>query len=81
MEPAARVVRQGARLTEEAIDAATDHKPGYQSALELGRVPMTLGKAAKPVEQLTISVDETPQGGTLRVEWGTVRATASFTIG
>lgn len=42
---------------------------------------MTLSKAAKPVEQLTISIDEAPDGGTLRVEWGTVRATAPFTIG
>jgi len=61
-------------------------KPGqwgipYQSALELGKDPMTLGKAAKPVEQLTISIDDTPAGGTLRVEWGTVSARAPFKVG
>jgi hypothetical protein len=61
-------------------------KPGqwgipYQDALELGKAPMTLGKAAKPVEQLTISIDDTAAGGTLRVEWGTVSATAPFKVG
>jgi hypothetical protein len=60
-------------------------KPGqwgipYQPALETGKVPMTLGKAAKPVEQLTISLDGTAAGGTLRVEWGTVSATAPFKV-
>ena len=35
---------------------------------------MTVGKTSAPVEQLTISVDDTPQGGTLRIEWGTVSA-------
>jgi hypothetical protein len=38
-------------------------------------------KAAKPVEQLTIHVDDTPQGGTLRIEWGTTSASAPFTVG
>ena len=61
-------------------------KPGqwgipYQQALELGKAPMAVGKAAKPVEQLTISIDDTPAGGALRVEWGTVSATAPFKVG
>jgi len=61
-------------------------KPGqwgipYQQALEMGKAPMTLGKAAKPAEQLTISIDDTAAGGTLRVEWGTVSATAPFKVG
>ena len=61
-------------------------KPGqwgipYQPALEIGKAPMTLGKAAVPVEQLTISIDDTAAGGTLRIEWGTVSATAPFTVG
>ena len=42
---------------------------------------MTLSKTAKPVERLTISVDDTAAGGTLRVEWGTVSATAPFKVG
>jgi hypothetical protein len=53
----------------------------YNAALELGKTPMTVHKAAKPVEQLTISVDDTAAGGALRVEWGTVSATAPFKVG
>ncbi len=60
-------------------------KPGqwgipYNASLELGRVPMTTGKTKQPVEQLTISVDYTPKGGTLRVEWGTTSVSAPFTV-
>ena len=53
----------------------------YQSALEIGRVPMTKGKTTAPVEQVTISIDDTAAGGTLRVEWGTTSATANFKVG
>jgi hypothetical protein len=53
----------------------------YQPALEMGRTPMTLGKTAAPVEQLTISIDDTPAGATLRIEWGTTKATAAFKVG
>lgn len=60
-------------------------KPGqwgipYQAQLEIGRVPMKVTKLAKPVETLTIHIDDTPAGGTLRIEWGTVSATAPFTV-
>jgi hypothetical protein len=53
----------------------------YQPQLEIGKVPMTRSAAPTPIEQLTISIDDTPEGGTLRVEWGTVRATVPFTVG
>lgn len=61
-------------------------KPGqwgipYQPALEIGKVPMKAGRTATPAEQLTISVDPAQGGGTLRIEWGTVSATAPFKIG
>jgi hypothetical protein len=61
-------------------------KPGqwgipYDPSLEMGRAPMKLGKAAVPAEQLTIFVDDAPDGGVLRIEWGTVSATAPFTVG
>lgn len=61
-------------------------KPGqwgipYQKDLEIGRTPMTLGKTKAPVENVTISVDDTPAGATLRVEWGGVSVTAPFTVG
>jgi Protein of unknown function (DUF2911) len=53
----------------------------YQAALELGKAPMAVAKAGKPAEQVTISIDDTAAGATLRVEWGTVSATAPFKIG
>jgi hypothetical protein len=61
-------------------------KPGqwgipYQAALEIGKAPMALGKTAKPAEQVTISIDDTAAGATLRLEWGTARATVPFKVG
>jgi hypothetical protein len=53
----------------------------YQANLEIGKAPMSVTKAPAPVEQLTISIDDTPEGAALRIEWGTVRATAPFRIG
>ena len=53
----------------------------YPAGQDLGRVPMTMGKTSTPVEQLTIAVDDTPAGGTLRVEWGGTKATIPFTVG
>lgn len=53
----------------------------YLPALEIGRTPMAVRKLAKPVEQLTITVDRAGAGHQLRIEWGTVSATAPFTIG
>jgi hypothetical protein len=52
----------------------------YDEAQDLGRVPMKVGKSSRPVEQLTISIDDTPAGGTLRVEWGTISASVPFTV-
>jgi hypothetical protein len=48
---------------------------------DLGRVPMTVSKNAKPVETLTITIDDTPAGGTLHIDWGGTRASIPFTIG
>jgi Protein of unknown function (DUF2911) len=53
----------------------------YKPELEIGRTPMKSGKTSAPVEQLTITIDDTPAGGTLKVEWGTTSATADFTVG
>ena len=53
----------------------------YKPELEIGRAPMSVSKLQKPVEQLTISIDRQGAGQRLRVEWGTVSATAPFTIG
>ena len=52
----------------------------YQPNLEIARTPMKLGKTSAPVEQVTISIDPTSTGGTLRVEWGTVDASVPLTI-
>jgi hypothetical protein len=52
----------------------------YPAGQDLGRTPMTVAKTAKPVELLTISIDDTPAGGTLRIEWGTTSARADFTV-
>ena len=53
----------------------------YPKGEDLGRAPMTLGKAPKAAEQLTISINDTPAGGTLHVDWGTTRASIPFTVG
>ena len=53
----------------------------YLPALEIARTPMTVQTLPKPVEQLTISIDRQGAGQRLRVEWGTVSATAPFTVG
>jgi Protein of unknown function (DUF2911) len=53
----------------------------YPEGQDLGRVPMTVGKTSSPVEQLTLSVDDTPAGGTLKVEWGGTSASVPFTVG
>jgi len=53
----------------------------YLPALEIARTPMTVQTLPKPVEQLTIHVDRQGAGQRLRIEWGTVSATAPFTIG
>jgi len=62
-------------------------KPGqwgipYQKDLEIGRTPMKVGKTKASVENVTISIDDTPgSGAVLRIEWGTTSATAPFTVG
>ena len=53
----------------------------YLPALEIARTPMSVQQLKKPVEQLTISIDRQGTGQRLRVEWGTVSATAPFTVG
>jgi hypothetical protein len=61
-------------------------KPGqwgipYNASLEIGRAPMKIGKPASAVEQVTISIDDTPAGATVRIEWGNTSATIPFTVG
>lgn len=72
--------------SEWQLIVGTLGKPGqwgipYDPKLERSRAPMRVGKTTAPVEQLTISIDDTAGGGTLRIEWGTTRATIDFTVG
>lgn len=53
----------------------------YPAGQDLGRVPMKVAKASAPVEQLTISIDDTRPGAALRIEWGTTSASVPFTVG
>ena len=52
----------------------------YPQGEDLGRTPMQVTKNAAPVEQLTISVEDTPGGGNLVIAWGTTKATAAFMV-
>ena len=53
----------------------------YPQGEDLGRAPMTVSATSLAAEQLTISVQDTPAGGTLHVDWGGTRASIPFTIG
>lgn len=53
----------------------------YPKGEDLGRTPMTLGKAPATAEQLAISIEDTKAGATLHIDWGTTRASIPFTIG
>ncbi len=53
----------------------------YKKELEVGRAPMSLGKTAAPVEQVTITIDKNVSGGVLHIEWGSTSVSTPFTIG
>ena len=53
----------------------------YKLELEIGRAPMILAKPTGSVEMVTYSIDRTPSGATLRIEWGMTGASTPFTIG
>ncbi len=53
----------------------------YPAGQDLGRVPMTMGKAPSTAERLTISIDDTPAGATLHIDWAGTRASLPFTVG
>lgn len=53
----------------------------YPAGQDVGRVAMTVGQPKAPVEQLTIAIDDTAAGGTLRVEWGGTSASVPFKVG
>ena len=53
----------------------------YPQGEDLGRAAMTASAAAKPAEQLTISVQDTQAGGMLHIDWGVSRNSIPFTVG
>jgi len=72
----------GEKKWELAINKQTGQSgTEYHQDRDLGRVAMTVSKLPAPVEQLTISIDDTNAGATLHIDWGTVRASAPFTVG
>jgi hypothetical protein len=52
----------------------------YTEAQDLGRVAMKTAPPASAVEQFTISITDTPAGGTIKLEWADTSATADFTV-
>lgn len=53
----------------------------YPQGQDLGRAPMRVGTAPAAAELLTFSIDDTPAGATLHIDWGTTRASIDFTVG
>lgn len=56
----------------------TPYKSEYEKT-ELGRLPMTVEALSAPVEQFTISLEASSDGGTLKLEWEQTRAAIKFT--
>lgn len=52
----------------------------YDAAQDLGRVPLTRTALAEPVELFTITVDPTPTGGALRLQWDRTELSVPFTV-
>jgi hypothetical protein len=53
----------------------------YNQKEDLGRVEMKVDKTRAPVDQLTISIDDTAgNGAVLAVEWENTRASVPFTV-
>ncbi|MEO8561743.1 MAG: DUF2911 domain-containing protein [bacterium] len=53
----------------------------YLPALEIGRAPMNVQTLLPPVEQVTIKIERLGPTNVMRVEWGSVGASASFRVG
>jgi len=52
----------------------------HQASKDLYTIDMKTSTLPTPVERFTISVDPTPQGGALNLDWDTTRASAAFTV-
>ena len=47
---------------------------------DLGRVPMTIADLPETVEPFTIQVDDTDEGGVLRLQWDRTEFRVPFTV-
>lgn len=52
----------------------------YDEAQDLGRVALKRAPLSSPVEQFTISIVDTPGGGTLKFEWADASLSTDFTV-
>lgn len=52
----------------------------YDAAQDHARIALDVETNAPHTEQLTIDIEQTAGGGVLRLRWGTVRASAPFTV-
>jgi len=52
----------------------------HDATKDVYQLPMTTSTLAQPVERFLISVTPSGQGGTLNLDWDTVRAAISFTV-
>ena len=62
-----RARRQGLAVDLRQARKARPVGRALHKDLEIGRTPMSVGKTKAPVEQMTISIDDTPKGATLRI--------------
>ena len=53
----------------------------YLPALEIARTPMTVQTLVPPQEQVTIKIERVGPTNVMRVEWGSVGASAQFKVG
>jgi len=54
--------------------------PDSMKATEVGRVDMTKDDLPSPVEQFTLRIARTPDGGVLQLEWETTRYSVPFSL-
>lgn len=52
----------------------------YDGKQDFGRTPLKVEKAPKANEQFTISITDTPAGGTLAFQWGTDKLSAEIMV-
>ncbi len=53
---------------------------GYDEKQDLGRVDMNVGKASAPVEQFTITLAKSGDGGVIKLEWENASASVDFKV-